>query len=277
MTFLIYPSLQQPVPLSFDPTNNPSEHYQPWSYPLQTICRNRIAWAFIAAMSAGPFTPPMGYEQPTVDRYLTALSEPIRLNYKQSILTAAQQFTAFQLDNAQQPEEVTESRWHQPWSEPYNKATLTIRFGSYLQQSFIGDTANTLLPITNPVWFAPLSEPVRLKIGLGAWLQQFDPKQFPEIPLANQLIQWFSNLSEPVRQKIGFRAWLQHYWEGPPRLLPTPNVTAVVNAFESNTDTALFGVYVYTSTTPAASGAGANVSIVEVQAIRGGAASIRES
>ena len=69
------------------------------------------------------------------------------------------------------PEQVTESRWHQPWSEPVR---LKPGLGAPLQ--YVTDVNPFPLPgdgITYASWHAPLSEPVRLKPGLGAWLQAF--------------------------------------------------------------------------------------------------------
>lgn len=271
--------------------------HQPWVEPRQTINRAKIVGAIIAVMAAGPFTPPLGFDLPTIDKYQLNLSEPVRLDLRSGIAPQYQQFLAFQLDEAQQPEEVTESRWHQPWSEPkrFKAGLLTgdqpfsgflnpqpvvfetipwfatlsepVRFkvglGSYLQRAFTEDTADTLQPRSVPSWYAPLSEPKRFPKGLEAYLQDYGPVKETVQPEPNRLIQWFTWLSDPVREPIGLKSWLQQTLAYPPRLLPTPDITGTMAATEVNSDVALIGINVYGSGGSGATIASAKVSITE--------------
>lgn len=67
------------------------------------------------------------------------------------------------------------------------------------------------------------------------------------------------------------------FWLLPNPLSPSNSVSVTIAATETNGDIASFGIFVYGSTTPAfVQVAGANVSIREVPAIDGGAASIEE-
>lgn len=196
-----------------------------------------------------------------------------------------------------QPETVTESRWHQPWSEPVRFKRGTP---AYLQQAYTGDP--TPFPVSrNMGWFNWWSEPVRKKPGIGAYLQRADQLQVPVVPPVSSFIPWFapfsepvrtkpsirtgdqpffslepeppeameipwySPLSEPVRQKIGLKAWLQQTTAMPPRLLPTPNVTVIMAATETNSDVAEFAINVYTGGSTTIPGQGAQVSIEEIK------------
>jgi hypothetical protein len=113
-------------------------------------------------------------------------------------------------------------------------------------------------------WFAPLSEPVRIKRGLRPSLQQpsaFNPRPFvpfgwfrelskPPIlarrglrpgeqqpfafePPPRVSFAWFSPLSEPARTKRGLNAARQQFLAAPSRLLPTPGVSGVLDATET--------------------------------------------
>ena len=170
-------------------------------------------------------------------------------------------------------ETVTESRWHYPWSEPVR---VKPGLNSALQQYFTGD------PIPFPTvsgmgWFAPLADPVRIKIGLRADLQQFFTADSELPPTPAEYLIGYNWWSEPVRLPIGLKAWLQQTTAMPPRLLPTPTVFATMDAVETNTDVALFGINVYNSVTPPTSGQGAKVSITEVPVPGNDPTSIRES
>ncbi len=194
------------------------------------------------------------------------------------------------------PETVTESRWHQAWSTPVR---IKPGVGAYLQQFRTGDTSP--FPVSNyESWYQWFSEPVRFKNGLGPHLQRFEisliPQQFvvsqsnpwfnwlsepvrfkPRVLAADQPffffepeppefldIPWYANLAEPVRLPKGLRAQLQQFLAYHPRILPTPTVFVTMAATETNNDVFLGGVIVYSSVSPATSGQGAVVSVVEV-------------
>lgn len=210
-----------------------------------------------------------------------------------------------------------ESRWHYPWSEPpaylrsidSRRAIALAASGEFAPVQF-----EAIEPGPRLIeWWQPFAEPVRIKAALLAALQQWDALQVPVVPPSSNLTQWFNNLSEPVRTRpllpapdqpffyfepeppeameipwfnwltepvrlpIGLKVWLQHYWEGPNRLLPPVNVTATLDATETNADAALFGIYVYNAVTSTTAGTSANVSITEIPVENSAVASLRES
>jgi len=213
-----------------------------------------------------------------------------------------------------EPEAVTESRWHQPWSEPVRHriapalAIALVASGlfmtptqegeqinpdkwfaplsepvrqpvglkSHLQQFFTGDTQQ-IASSAVPSWFAPLSEPVRLKVGLRTDLQQTFTTDTVFIFSPFTLMPYFAPLSEPVRLPVGLRVQYQKEYFGPDRLLPNPDVTATMAATETNLDVFLAAINVYDSGGSVSSNQGAKVSIAEVQVPGQDGMSIRES
>jgi hypothetical protein len=178
------------------------------------------------------------------------------------------------LTDAQRPEQVTESRWHQPWSEPVrfkiNKQLAIALAASGLffvpQQAgeviFVDKWINhwrepvrfkgvfrgmptgeqpAAFPSPQPFvpfgWFDKLSEPiVKQKVGLRAGSQRFQTGS----PLPFVSFSWFRPQTElPPKPKIGLATRFQQFLAQPPRLLPTPTITGRLNAIESG-DTALF-------------------------------------
>ncbi len=142
-----------------------------------------------------------------------------------------------------------------------------------LQQTTTGDT--TQIPISRIYpWYSPFNEPVRLKVGLRADLQQWYSQDVPGPPLSAQIMGYFQPMSLPF-----FSPWLKAahlpFYTGPDRLLPTPTITVTMLAPETNSDVALFGVLVYDSVTPTTNSQIANVSIIEIPAISGGLGAIR--
>lgn len=112
------------------------------------------------------------------------------------------------LTPAQQPEQVTESRWHQPWSEPVRQKinpVLAIAlmasglFAPVLTDKQIDDTSEAR-------WHQPWSEPVRQKIdprlavalATSGPISEYSPAYVPANDAVNHLQPW----SEPVRFKI---------------------------------------------------------------------------
>ena len=63
-------------------------------------------------------------------------------------------------------------------------------------------------------------------------------------------IEWFSNLSEPVRLKIGIGSWLQDFFAAPARVLPTPTITGTMDALETK-DVFLAGATLWNRATSA--------------------------
>lgn len=137
-------------------------------------------------------------ETVSVDRWLQPLSLPTPP--KPGLHVSRQQFQPY-TETQQFPETVTESRWHQPWSEPSVKTKAGLPAG---EQQFLASQPN---PIISIPWFNWLSEPVRTKLGIAASAQQFlaltEAAPFPESISEDRFHQpW----SEPVRQKVGIAA-----------------------------------------------------------------------
>lgn len=157
-----------------------------------------------------------------------------------------------------QPGPSNAAPWLYAWSEP-----VRIKVGLRPEQQQV--LAFDPLPRVSFGWPQWLSEPVRQKPGLGAWLQRFDSLQTPIQPnVANLLEGWYNWFSEPVRTLAGLKAHLQQTLAYHPRILPTPNVTVTMSATETNSDVAEFAINVYTGSTPVVSGQGANVSLEEI-------------
>lgn len=160
-----------------------------------------------------------------------------------------------------QPGQTNAAPWLYPWSEPVRpKPGLGARFQQFtsLGTPNIPGTATFLQG-----WYVPFSEPVRLKRGIPSIEQHYfefepEPPEFLDIP-------WYGRLSEPVRFKPGLRAHLQQALAQPPRILPTPNVTATMAATETDTDVFLGAINVYSGGSANIPGQGANVSLEEVQ------------
>ena len=172
-------------------------------------------------------------EEVTADKWFNPLSEPQR--DKLRLLAGAQPYQ-FLVQAAPFEEAVTESRWHQPWSEPVRlkpglaatqQQTLafypnpTVSFGWFgslsdpsvlakaglraaLQQAAIIDPYALTQPevVSESKWHQAWSEPVRLKPGLSAALQQtlgWNPVfAAPEVVTVDK---WWEPWSDPTRQK----------------------------------------------------------------------------
>lgn len=118
------------------------------------------------------------------------------------------------LTQAQTPEEVTESRWHQPWSEPVRKSVIAaalIAPAAFLVQAIFQET------VFVDKWFAPLSEPVRVKPAQRAALQQayFAEPQGQTQPESVSEDKWHQAWSEPVRLKPGLGSQHQRALSAP--------------------------------------------------------------
>lgn len=205
----------------------------------------------------------------------SAWSTPVRI--RQGLHPRHQQFIAFTQAATQNgpnfnfAEQTSYDKYGYPWNLPVRqRAGLHASRQQFTNRDFNSFPTQTMFP-----WFAPLSEPVRVKPALRAALQRFytnDPRFIPDTGAS--LEGWYNWFNEPVRLKPGLIAALQQVFIYHPRILPTPNVTATMDAPETNGDMALFSVKVY-SVVPPTPVATARVSVIETAAIRGGAASIR--
>ena len=108
------------------------------------------------------------------------------------------------LDQTQTPEAVSESKWHQPWSEPVRFKVLPALAVVLAVAS--GQSFNPLpIPPVDPgavpaTWFAPFRDPVRVPARLTTGNQlAFALVEFPPFSEDTLLSKWFAPLSEPVR------------------------------------------------------------------------------
>jgi hypothetical protein len=104
--------------------------------------------------------------------------------------------------------------------------TVTTPFGTSTTGAF--DTF-TFYDVSPDMWFNPLSEPVRVKLGLRATQQQAYAK--PVLPPTAEVItvdKWFESWVNPVRYKVGLATKLQQTlsWSTfTPQVTVTPAVT----------------------------------------------------
>lgn len=185
------------------------------------------------------------------------------------------------LTNAQATEQY-ESRFHSPWSEPV-RVRISPRLGIALGASggvwAASLTFQSLFLESNRHF--PWSEPVRFRPGLRSYLNQFyfaEPLGMTS-PEATTESRWHYRWEEPQRVKVTFKPPLRTgeypFFFAPPRLLPNPDLTAVMAATETNNDVAMFDLNVYTPVPGSASLSGAKVSIVE-EGVPEDSVSIRE-
>lgn len=181
------------------------------------------------------------------DKWLEAFSEPLR--FRSGLGALEQQATAnFPIQ--------TIISWYDWLGEPVR---LPRGIAPQLQQFSAYQT--DILTVRPFAWYANLTEPIRLKIGLGPQLQQFFTIDAKAIRTGDTFLEgWYNTFSEPVRFKQGINSTLQQYFAYHPRLLPNPNVTAILRAVETNSDTAIWAINVIQSK-PAAS---AKVSFMEI-------------
>ena len=120
------------------------------------------------------------------------------------------------LTAAQRPEQVTESRWHQPLSEPTRNfaarraAHIAIIVAASGLFAPVLATAQFPEQVTESRWHQPLSEPVRVKTRLNEALQStttIDPWILTQPESVR--VQWHAAFSEPVRSRPCLTAALQ--------------------------------------------------------------------
>lgn len=184
------------------------------------------------------------------------------------------QYQEFASPIAPAAETVTESRWHQPWSEP-------VRFRIDPRAKIAIDSWLYRLVPAEPFGEDPLeskfhfhwSEPVRLPKGLRPWYQQFECDDAIPNPEPEHFADaWIPALTLPVREPVGLRAWYHPFLFQSPRMLATPNVFMTLDATEINDDVFSGGFVI--------GGPGistAVVSIKEIPAQSGAALSVEES
>lgn len=200
-------------------------------------------------------------------------SEPVRekINKRLAIALIASGLFAPVPFPGTQPGPSNAAPWIYPWSEP-------VRLKPQVQAGNQQALFFSPIPVVPQDWRQWLSEPVRQKRGLGAWLQQFDSLQVPVVPSTTTFLEgWYNWFSEPVRFLKGLKAPYQQFLAYHPRLVPNPNVTATMAATETNADIFQGAVNVYQSVTPATGTAGAKVSVVETPIPGSDPVGVRES
>ena len=199
---------------------------------------------------------------PQIIPWYAPLSEPTRLRRLPTLTAPLQQtiaFDPFPLVNR------GVMGWFAPLGEP-------VRVRQRLKESNQSSIAFVFAPevITTDKWFAHLSQPYLVRLFHASQQQAYtnDSELFPQ---PSELIQWFSNLSEPTRDlKVGLSARLQMSLAAPERVLPTPDVTVIMNAIEDNQDIFSAGVVTYNQAVRAV------VSIEEIEVGDDAGLSIRE-
>ena len=201
MARIIYPTLQGPVLTQAQEPEQVTESrwHQPWSEPVRFKIMPALAIA-LAAASGNSFAPfPIPNAFPFADKYWFRFEEPVRL--KPGIAAGLQQTLAL-VEAAPFTETTTESRWHQPWSEPSVKAKIGLSAASQQAAAYIGAG-----PFPEPPVYAKFgfgwSEPVRIKPGLRPELQLSAVWLFYESP---QVDKWIYQYTDPVRIKPGLKA-----------------------------------------------------------------------
>lgn len=187
----------------FPETVTESRWHQPWSEPVRVPPRD--AWF-------QPATPSLN---PTVSfTYYNWLTEPVR---------TAPRDAWYQPDTfgraAPFPEEVSEDRWHQPWSEPVR---VPLR-DAWFQDRFQVQAAPFPETVTESRWHQAWSEPVRVAPRAA----QFSDLAWSTLtPVSSITTNWFSPLGDPVRTPLR-TAWFADLTWNPST---PPTVTIVASA-----------------------------------------------
>ena len=183
MARIIYPSLQAPPPLPFNPPATPL------SEPVQSKAKQ----AFIARMASGEVLDPFPRGTPEFigpDKWWQPFST--RLFAKPGLHACRQQFIA-QSESAQFPEVVYIDKYLYPFGIPKRFPARLMpglnQFEAFVDWSIARDT--------EPVYHQPFSEPKRFPLRLFAGTQPYlFPSNDPVIDIS-----WFSPFSEPKRFK----------------------------------------------------------------------------
>lgn len=184
----------------------------------------------------------------TADKWYMALSEPVR--FKLGLKVQNQAVLAYY------PLPFVSFSWFEPLTEPVRIKPINP---AALRQDFFMQVAPS--PFVATGWFNWLSEPKRFPRGLPAHLQRDFTRDAVWIPNVTTLIEgWFNWLSEPKRFPRGLAVQLQSDYTQHPRVLPTPNVTVILQALEVNSDHVQIAINVVKSNPPVS----AKVSITEI-------------
>ncbi len=205
---------QAAIQTVLDPDTQITQGYESrWHYPWSEPVRFRRLAVAQQVSHVEPTT--SVFETITLDKWVYPWTEPVRR--KPGLRAALQQsLIATTLNPGTQIIQGFESRWHQPWTEPVRLK----RFPTAEQQV---TPVVFRPPLVSFAYYNWLTEPVRLKRGLGAHFQQFLALDTAAIPVS-RLAPWYAPWREPVRLRPGLRPNLQQAYTAP--VLVTEVVTS---------------------------------------------------
>ena len=170
-----------PYGLTQPETVTESRWHRPW--PDIVYAKKTILAAQQQFLAFDPS--PISGELVTVDKWIYPFTGPVRL--KPGLAAARQQFLAAEPFSLTRPETVTESRWHQPWSEPQRRRRTQT-------QQALAWGNNTPAATSVDQWFRPFVEPVRIRASVQRQFLAFAPN--PVVSFG-----WFGGLSQPAKAK----------------------------------------------------------------------------
>lgn len=225
-----------PFALTQPETVTESRWHQSWSEPVRV--KQGLPARQQQALAEPVFVPTT--ETITADKWLYQLSEPVRFR---RLPVALQQSTAF-VKSDPFPETVSIDRWLQPLSSPI----LRRKIPWHPSTAFIpeGSQAYSFAPLSEPVrvkvrqtaggvfvavvttetitpdkWFSPLSEPARRKVS-EAWQQALAFVKADPFPENVSVDRWLYRLSEPTRRKLNLP-------ESVAAFIPAPSETVTLD------------------------------------------------
>lgn len=202
---------------TFDPAPLPNtgETIDQWGYAWSEPVRTPRRLAAAANPQHG-FVQAAPFEEAIEPgKWFAPLSEPVRLDFRTRLRTAAQPAATIDPAALTRPESVTEDRWHQPWSEPQrdlaarrNLLTLQVASQPVSPDNPFGMTEAERVSLDK--FLVALSEPVRLnfRTRLRTAAQPAALVDPTALTIAEfvPVDRWQIGLSEPVRLKRGLRA-----------------------------------------------------------------------
>lgn len=231
---LQYQGIAAPIPIGERPE---SEWHQPWSIPKHTIASIAIAVSATVGQVA-PVTPTT-----VLIEWYQSWSEPSRS--RSGLKSDLQQFLAIDPYALTQPENVTEDRWHQPWSNPrvvkrapyaqtiayvpvtaaevitedkwHHPWTTPTRRIRRIQSSEVTPTV-----VPTPQTFPPASAVTTLRINRKVLFQSVAAPVFTPPTENITPDKWLYRWSEPVRLKPGLKVSLQQFLAIDPYILTQP-------------------------------------------------------
>lgn len=175
-------------------------------------------------------------------------------------------------------ETTAEDKWGFPWATPVRfklepRAAIALMASGAFQ-------SNWLPTIFEGSWHYPWSQPVKEPLRLSTPNQRFFFAEPFSLTGNDTTIEakWHYAWPEPIRlsYRQSIRLGSQQAYTGPDRILPTPDVTATMSAFEINSDIFLGAINVYDSGGTTSSNQGARVSITETSPSNNSGMSIEE-